>query len=215
MENKKINANSYDLLPPLYDIRGFFILSFAYRNSIFRQLRFFSENMKEKHLECAIGTGTFTKLCLLMKGFFGNKLVTNVVGVDYSEALMGGAKKKLKNCELKIEDLRNLSFEDASFDSVNLPNGFHTIDGIEKVLDETTRVLKPGGSYYVNVLTPPGGGFLNWISKAVNNYGKNIGILNRPYSGEEARGLLESRNLEILSQTQVGNCAYFKARKIS
>ena len=214
MENKKINANSYDLLPAIYDIRGFFILTFAYRNSIFRQLRFFAENMKEKHLECAIGTGSFTKLCLLMKRLIGNKTQTQLVGVDYSEALMGGAKKKLKHCELKIEDLRNLSFPDASFDSVNLPNGFHTIDGIEKVLDETTRVLKPGGSYYVNVLTPPGSGFLNRISKAVNNYGKNIGILNRPYTVEEARQLLESRKLEIISETKVGNCAYFKARKI-
>ena len=103
MENKKINANSYDLLPTIYDIRGFFILSFAYRNSIFRQLRFFAENMKEKHLECAIGTGSFTKLCLLMKRLIGNKTQTQLVGVDYSEALMGGAKKKLKHCELKIE----------------------------------------------------------------------------------------------------------------
>lgn len=213
MENEKINAKSYDLLPQLYDIRGFFILTFAYRNSIFRQVRFFAENIHEKHLECAIGTGTFTKLCLRMKKWIGQSVKSHLVGVDYSEALMGGAKKKLKGCELKIEDLRSLSFPDESFDSVNLPNAFHTIDGIEKVLDETTRVLKKGGTYYVNVLTPPGNGLLNKISKAVNRYGSRIGILNRPYSMEEARAHLESRNLEVQFQQQVGNCAYFKAIK--
>ena len=209
-----INENSYNLTPMLYDVRGFFILTLAYRNTLSSQVRFFAENLKGKHLECAIGTGTFTQICMKHARKKQKDQPFSLVGVDYSKALMGGARKKLKGAELAIEDLRNMSFEDEKFDTANLPNGYHTIGGIEKAMHEIVRVLKKGGTLYMNVLLYPGEGFLNKISTKVNDYGQSIGILNRPYTREEVLASLPEFGLRLDSEHISQNCIFLKTTKI-
>ena len=86
----KINEFSYNVAPIWYDIRGFFILSFSYRNSLFRQIKFFSENLKGNHLEYAMGTASLTMFCMIHNKIF-SKNNYKMVGVDYSEALLKGA----------------------------------------------------------------------------------------------------------------------------
>ncbi|MDO6475704.1 MULTISPECIES: class I SAM-dependent methyltransferase [unclassified Alteromonas] len=209
-----INENSYNLTPMLYDVRGFFILTLAYRNTLSSQVRFFAENLKGKHLECAIGTGTFTQICMKHARKKQKDQPFSLVGVDYSKALMGGARKKLKGAELAIEDLRNMSFEDETFDTANLPNGYHTIGGIEKAMHEIVRVLKKGGTLYMNVLLYPGEGFMNKISTKVNDYGQSIGILNRPYTREEVLASLPEFGLRLDSEHISQNCIFLKTTKI-
>ncbi len=51
-------AAAYASPPWWYDVRGFFILTFAYNSTIGRQLRFFGANFGPRHLEVACGTGT-------------------------------------------------------------------------------------------------------------------------------------------------------------
>ena len=41
-----INENSYNLTPMLYDVRGFFILTLAYRNTLSSQVRFLPKTLK-------------------------------------------------------------------------------------------------------------------------------------------------------------------------
>ncbi|OFC72165.1 hypothetical protein BFC18_05100 [Alteromonas confluentis] len=213
-DNSIINENSYNLTPMLYDIRGFFILTFAYRNTLSSQVKFFAENLKGKHLECAIGTGTFTQICMkhARKKLKGQEF--SLVGVDYSKALMGGAKKKLKGAELAIEDLRNMTYEDETFDTANLPNGYHTIGGIDEAMHEIVRVLKTGGTLYMNVLLYPGEGFMNSLSAKVNDYGQSIGILNRPYTREEVLESLPKFGLRLDDEKTIQNCIFLKTTKI-
>lgn len=213
-DQSNINENSYNLTPVLYDVRGFFILTLAYRNTLNSQVRFFAENLKGRHLECAIGTGTFTEICMKHARKKHPQQDFSLVGVDYSKALMGGAKKKLKGAELAIEDLRDMSFPDASFDSANLPNGYHTIADIEKAMVEICRVLKPGGTLYMNVLLYPGEGFMNKISKKVNDYGQRTGILNRPYTREEVLDSLPALGLRLDEAYTIQNCIFIKTTKL-
>lgn len=208
--NNKINKNSYDMKPFLYDIRGFFILTLAYRNTLNQQTNFFSENFKGVHLECATGTGTFSKMCFNKSD--KNK-VKKLYAVDYSEALMSGASKKLKGYELKIEDLCNMSFKNEYFDSINLANSFHTIDKIEEAISEIKRVLKPEGTFYLNILLPPKNGVLDKISKKVNDYGQKKGILNRAYTKEESFELLNKQGFVILDNFEIENGLFIKAKK--
>ena len=116
--SKNINKNSYNIIPFLYDIRGFFILTLSYQNSLLTQIRFFSENLKGRHLECAIGTATFTMICMIYRRFL-RKDKYQMVGVDYSAALLKGAKWKMRGSAIYEEDLRDMSFVDCSFDSIN------------------------------------------------------------------------------------------------
>ncbi|MBU2977643.1 class I SAM-dependent methyltransferase [Alteromonas sp. C1M14] len=213
-DTSNINENSYNLTPILYDIRGFFILTLAYRNTLASQVRFFAENLKGHHLECAIGTGTFTEICMKHARKKQPHQGFSLVGVDYSKALMGGAKRKLKGAELAIEDLRNMSYEDETFDTANLPNGYHTIADIEKAMYEIVRVLKTGGQLYMNVLLYPGEGFMNKISTKVNDYGQSIGILNRPYSRQEVLESLPKFGLRIDDERTIKNCIFIKTTKI-
>ena len=213
-DTSNINENSYNLTPVLYDVRGFFILTLAYRNTLQSQVRFFAENLKGRHLECAIGTGTFTQICMKHARKKLKDQDFHLVGVDYSKALMGGAKRKLKGAELAIEDLRDMSFPDASFDTANLPNGYHTIADIDKAMHEIARVLKPGGTLYMNVLLYPGDGFMNKISTKVNDYGQSIGILNRPYTREEVLASLPQYGLQLEDEKTVQNCIFLKTRKV-
>jgi len=57
-------AEAYSSEPWWYDIRGFFILTFAYNSTIGTQMRFFGPNFGQKHLEVACGTGTLLEMIL-------------------------------------------------------------------------------------------------------------------------------------------------------
>ena len=57
-------AEAYKSEPWWYDLRGFFILTFAYNSTLGAQLRFFGPNYGAEHLEVACGTGTLLELIL-------------------------------------------------------------------------------------------------------------------------------------------------------
>src|SRR6478672_3814286 len=57
-------AAAYVSPPWWYDVRGFFILTFAYNSTLTRQLRFFGPNFGPRHLEVACGTGTLLEMVL-------------------------------------------------------------------------------------------------------------------------------------------------------
>ncbi len=103
-------AIAYKSEPWWYDLRGFFILTFAYRSTLWEQVRFFGDNIKENHLEVAIGSGSLFDIILKWRKW--KKMPqTNIIGIDYAEAMLQGAKKrfsKRKNIELKLADVAEL-----------------------------------------------------------------------------------------------------------
>lgn len=212
--SEKINEHSYNVYPFWYDIRGFLILSFSYRNTLFRQMKFFAENFKGKHLECAIGTATLTMFCMIYKKLFGSNDTYQMVGVDYSEALLKGARRKLRKSEVLKEDLRQMSFADETFDSANFPNGYHTLEGADIAMKEIVRVLKKDGTLYVNILLYPKSKLLDGISRRINKYGMHSGILKRPYTIEECRQMPEKFGLSIIDEKIHQNCVYLKLKKL-
>ncbi len=62
-------AKAYSSTAWWYDLRGFLILSLAYRSTLPAQVRFFSQNFGTKHLEAAIGTGTLFEYVLKWRKF--------------------------------------------------------------------------------------------------------------------------------------------------
>ena len=112
-------ASAYDSPPWWYDLRGFFILTFAYNSTLPRQLRFFGRNFGAHHLELACGTGTLLDLVLRWRRWNGWPEV-QIVGIDYAEAMLEGAKQRFAQrpeIELRHADMAALPYPDAAFDT--------------------------------------------------------------------------------------------------
>ena|SRR5205823_2711049 len=193
-------AKAYESQPWWYDVRGFFILTFAYRSTLGAQLRFFGGNVSAHHLEVAIGTGTLFDL--IQKWRRWKKLpATHVVGIDYAEPMLAGAVRRFADnphIELKHADVAALPYPDGTFDSANIANAVHCFPDVDAAFREVFRVLKPGGQLAANVLLYARGPRpLRAIANRINDWGMRKGILFSPYEQDDIRGRLVAAGFEI------------------
>lgn len=209
-------AEAYSSEPWWYDLRGFFILSFAYNNTIGQQLRFFGPNFGPRHVEIACGTGTLLEMVLRWRKW--KKLPTSkIVGIDYAESMLAGAIKRFaKNpdVELRHADAAELPFDDNTFDTANIANSVHCFPSIDGALEDVLRVLKPGGTLAANVLLYPRTRWpFNRIAQRINDWGIRKGILYTPYHRDELRDKIIATGFELISESVSGNCYNVLCRK--
>lgn len=87
-----------------------------------------------------------------------------VIGIDGSEDMIEVARnilKDLKNVELRVGNAENIPCDDNTFDIVTCNLVLMWADNPQKVVNEMTRVLKPGGRVLAS-LEPDYGGKLHW-----------------------------------------------------
>ncbi len=209
-------AAAYRSPPWWYDTRGFFILTFAYHNSLPAQLRFFGRNMGPRHLEVACGTGTLLAMALRWRRWKGMP-DSRVVGLDCAESMLAGAVRRFRRrpeVELRRGDAVDLPFPADSFDTVNLANSFHCLPAVDPVLAEVLRVLRPGGTLAANVLLHPRGRQpLRGIAGLINRWGIRKGILHATYARDDALRRLAEAGFELVSESVSGSCLDVLARK--
>jgi ubiquinone/menaquinone biosynthesis C-methylase UbiE len=207
---------AYSSEPWWYDIRGFFILTFAYRSTLPAQVRLFSKNMGVKHLEAAIGTGTLFEIIMKWRRL-RRMPEAKIVGYDYADRMLAGAKKRFANepeISLLRADAANLEFHDCAFDTINIANAIHCFPEIEKSLREAFRVLRPGGTLAANcLLYPKGNSILDRLARRINNWGMKKGILHSPQRQSDIQDVLKRVGFEITYERTSGNCYEFIARK--
>ena len=215
-KNRDEIAKAYSSAPWWYDLRGFFILTFAYNNSLGRQLRFFGPHFGPDHLEVACGTGTLLDLVLRWRKW--KRLPTvHIVGIDYAESMLDGARKRFAgraNIDLRHADAAELPFPDATFDTGNIANSVHCFPDLDGALRDILRVLKPGGTLAANVLLYPRGRWpLKAIAERINRWGIQKGILYTPYEqGDILRRFLDV-GFDLVSDGVSGNCYNLLVRK--
>ena len=103
----------------------------------------------EKILDACCGTGD---LALADRAAGGD-----VVGVDFSEAMLARARRKAPEMEWVQADAAALPFPDESFDAVTVGFGIRNLADLEGGLRELARVLKPGGRLGCLEITRPRG----------------------------------------------------------
>ncbi|MCB0391596.1 MAG: class I SAM-dependent methyltransferase [Bdellovibrionales bacterium] len=213
--NNKI-AQAYDSPSWWYDIRGFFILKFSYRDSLWRQIHFFSQFKGPNHLEVAIGSGTLYNLILLWRKLLFNSKVTTF-GFDYAESMLAGAIKRFsknKNIQLQKADVTNMPYATESMDSINITNAAHCFPDLELSLRECLRVLKPHGLIKLNILLHPSGlSVFRKIANRINSWGMKKGILFKPYSLEEIEEIVKKLTVKNYNLRVHGNACYVELEK--
>ncbi len=207
---------AYDSEPWWYDLRGFMILTFAYRSTLPSQIRLFEKNIGQRHLEVAIGSGTLFNIIWKWHKLRGHQ-GESIVGFDYAPSMLAGARKRFQN-ESKIElvqaDAAKLDMPSNSFDSANIANAIHCLPDLPGSLQQLHRVLKPNGTLAGNcLLYPKGNSMLDRLSTWINNWGIKKGILYRPYHAVEIQQLLKENGFQIVYEKMSGNCYDFVAAK--
>lgn len=209
-------AAAYDSPAWWYDLRGFFILTFAYNSTLTHQLKFFGPALGARHLELACGSGTLLQMVLWWRRW--KRLPSSqIVAVDYAESMLEGARRRFSgrpDIDVRLADAANLPFQDASFDTANVANAIHCFPDIDAALSELFRVLRPGGSAAVNVLLHPRGIWpFRQIAERIDRWGIRKGILVTPYHRDEVRARVRRVGFEVEGETISGNCYDLIARK--
>ena len=190
-----------------YDLRGFFILKFAYQSGLWSQVRFFAQHMGPKHLDVAVGTGTQLALILIFR-WLTRKPSIEVDGLDLSVKMLQGAQRWFewnRRVRLAQGDVTHLSFSDGEFDSVNVANSFHCFQEPRKALSEIARVLKIDGVLTLNViLTPKNNTLRARTSKRIVNWGIRKGLLFKSYDEAEVEKLFENSPFALMQKRLSG-----------
>jgi demethylmenaquinone methyltransferase / 2-methoxy-6-polyprenyl-1,4-benzoquinol methylase len=100
----------------------------------------------------------------------------DVVGLDFSEAMLERARAKSNEIEWVRGDVLALPFDDASFDAVTVGFGVRNVDDLKAGLGELRRVLRPGGRVGILEITRPRGAlapfYRLWFDRVVPALGR-------------------------------------------
>jgi demethylmenaquinone methyltransferase/2-methoxy-6-polyprenyl-1,4-benzoquinol methylase len=103
----------------------------------------------DRVLDACCGTGDLAIASLPFAG--------EIVGVDFSAAMLERARRKAPAIEWLEADALALPFDDASFDAATVGFGVRNLEDLERGLAELNRVLRPRGRLAVLEITQPRG----------------------------------------------------------
>jgi demethylmenaquinone methyltransferase / 2-methoxy-6-polyprenyl-1,4-benzoquinol methylase len=84
-------------------------------------------------------------------------IAREVVGVDFSDAMLERARRKCERIHWVTADALDLPFEDSSFGAATVGFGVRNLEDLQRGLAELHRVLEPGGHVAVLEITQPQG----------------------------------------------------------
>ncbi len=146
----------------------------------------------------------------------------SIIGVDFSEAMLEAAKKKVaaKGLESSITfqygDALALPFQNNQFDVITMAFGIRNVENCAKALEEMKRVLKPGGRMLILEFSKPSAWILPFYWLYLNLF---IPLLGTLFSKQEAYQYLSHSISQFTKTVQLGdlmkNAGFANVQQIS
>jgi demethylmenaquinone methyltransferase / 2-methoxy-6-polyprenyl-1,4-benzoquinol methylase len=114
----------------------------------------------DRALDVATGTGDLAIALERRVGADGE-----VVGTDFSEAMLELARAKAPGVEFETGNALDLPYPDGSFDAATVGFGARNFADLARGLSEMARVVRPGGRVVVLEITTPERPPLSWFFK--------------------------------------------------
>jgi demethylmenaquinone methyltransferase/2-methoxy-6-polyprenyl-1,4-benzoquinol methylase len=131
----------------------------------------------DRALDCCTGTGDLA-LALADRVTPAGE----VVGVDFSEAMIALARRKAQargaRIDLRVADALALPFPDDTFDAATVAFGIRNVADLDRGLAEMARVVRPGGRVVVLEITTPARlrrFYGLWFDRVVPRLGRVLG----------------------------------------
>ena len=153
-----------------------------------RLLKRIPDEKFDKILEIGAGVGITTK-------FISKKFPKSMItATDYDPEQVEKAGKGLANSGIVVQqaDATSLKFENNSFDACFAILVFHHIENFNEAITEISRVLKPGGKFYVIDVPSK-----HWTLFHLRNY-KSMNIIPGLFSKTEFENIVQQSGFRIL-----------------
>ena len=160
-----VPALAHDRLTPLYDV----VMQLAMREKTFKTRLIEQAGIASGHRVLDVGCGTAT-LTLMIKAVHPDAELVGLDG-DPKVLALAGAKAEQQGLAIQLDQglSTELPYEDRTFDRVVTSLLFHhlTRDAKMRTMQETLRVLRPGGALHVADWGPPQNVFMHLAFLAV------------------------------------------------
>lgn len=151
MEEPEVRA-MFDRIARVYDVMNSVMTAGLHHKWRERAIDLAAVGAGSKVLDVATGTGDLAIEAARRVGPTGE-----VVGSDFSEEMLAGARKKQTPIPIPFEwgNALELKYETDRFDAATVGFGARNFSDLDQGLREMTRVVKPGGRVVVLEITTP------------------------------------------------------------
>jgi len=137
----------FDRIAGVYDLMNSVMTAGLHHQWRARAVQLAEVSAGSRALDIATGTGD---LAIALAG-----AGATVVGADFSEGMLDRARVKAPQLTWEWADVRDLPYEDDTFDACTVGFGARNYGDLDAGLREMARVVKPGGKVVVLEITTP------------------------------------------------------------
>ncbi|UCD98133.1 MAG: class I SAM-dependent methyltransferase [Chloroflexota bacterium] len=158
-------------------------------------------------LDVATGKGGFIQI---LKRYLPN--ITGIIGVDINKDMLRNSQQAQGNLagEFVQANAEQLSFNDCTFDTVNISASLHHMGNVGRVLGEMKRVLKVGGNFICTEMHRDGMSEAQFNAVRIHHWAAAVDtclgrLHDRTFAREEILDFVDEMNVSVKTVREIKN----------